>query len=299
MNDTPNPVEKGVPHTLSYCGDMVYRQDRDRFLSAMTTPADKREALFALYAFNLEISKVEGLVSELILGHIRFQWWQDAIEECYRGTPRRHAVVTALSSAIRQAGATRSLFEDAIEERERDLDYTRPQTLSALESYALATSGGLCELALELTWSQDRAGQISDEIRKVARQVGTAWALIGLMRALPFQLRERRVMIPSEVLDEFGVSEGDLSACTPTEGLRHSVEHVCERASSLLVEARTQPVALRARREAFGALSLGVLADHYLRHLKKVGFETFDPRMAARPVTLVPALYLRSLRGRY
>ncbi|MEX2008823.1 MAG: squalene/phytoene synthase family protein, partial [Dongiaceae bacterium] len=37
---------------LSYGAAEVRRGDRDRFLTALFAPADRREALFALYAFN-------------------------------------------------------------------------------------------------------------------------------------------------------------------------------------------------------------------------------------------------------
>ena len=64
---------------LSYCGQEVRKYDKDRFLTALFAPADRREALFALYAFNLEIAKTREVVTEPVLGQIRLQWWYDAI----------------------------------------------------------------------------------------------------------------------------------------------------------------------------------------------------------------------------
>ena len=45
---------------LSYCGREVRKYDNDHFLAGLFTPADRREATFALYAFNLEIAKTRG-----------------------------------------------------------------------------------------------------------------------------------------------------------------------------------------------------------------------------------------------
>src|ERR1041385_2992054 len=53
------------------------RHDRDRYQTALFAPADRREALFALYAFNYEIARVREIVSEPMLGQIRLQWWRE------------------------------------------------------------------------------------------------------------------------------------------------------------------------------------------------------------------------------
>jgi phytoene/squalene synthetase len=52
---------------LSICADQVRRQDRDRYLTALFAPAERREDLFALYAFNLEVAKTAEVVSEAIM----------------------------------------------------------------------------------------------------------------------------------------------------------------------------------------------------------------------------------------
>ena len=59
--------------TLSYCAEEVRLGDRDRFLMTLFAPSEHREALFALYAFNIEISKTREVVSEAMLGAIRLQ----------------------------------------------------------------------------------------------------------------------------------------------------------------------------------------------------------------------------------
>lgn len=292
------PVNEDNPgRGLSYCGEMVYNSDRDRFLSAMTAPPNRREALFALYAFNHEISKTAGVVSEPMLGQIRLQWWREAIDECYDGSPRRHAVVTALAEVIKQGRPTRAIFDTLIDGREGDLDFNPPQDLADLERYASMTSGGLTELALELALGG--AGCISDELREAARQVGTAWAMIGLMRSLPFHMRHRRGMLPRVLAAENGVSAGDLAEGRNVPGISDTVKAVCARASELLDEARKHRTGQNQRAGVYGALSVGVLADGYLRQLRKVAYDVFDPRLSVPPALRGWSLMARSFRGRY
>ena len=72
------------PETLSYCAQEVRRHDRARYLSSLFAPDERREDLFALYAFNLEVAKTAEVVSEPMLGQIRLQWWREAIAPTQR-----------------------------------------------------------------------------------------------------------------------------------------------------------------------------------------------------------------------
>ena len=68
---------------LSYCGQEARRLDWERFMCAVFAPVCHRDALFALLAFDLELAKTRTVVSEPLLGEIRLQWWQDAIDKIY------------------------------------------------------------------------------------------------------------------------------------------------------------------------------------------------------------------------
>jgi len=83
--------------------DALRRHDRDRYLSALFVPADRRGAAIALYVFNHEIAKTREVVTEPLLGQIRLQWWREAIGEAYAGGAiRPHEVMTPLAGAIRE-----------------------------------------------------------------------------------------------------------------------------------------------------------------------------------------------------
>jgi len=88
----------------SYCAQLLRRQDADRYLTALFAPGDRREALFALYAFNLEVARAREVVSEPFMGLIRLQWWRDALDEVYQGRIRAHEVIRPLASAISAYG---------------------------------------------------------------------------------------------------------------------------------------------------------------------------------------------------
>src|SRR5215510_12653272 len=109
---TPVPDRRSAEAArLSPVAALVRRHDRDRFQTALFAPAGRREALFALYAFNYEVARVRETVSEPMLGQIRLQWWRDSIVAAYDGGPvRHHIVVEALTRVIRACALTRTHF---------------------------------------------------------------------------------------------------------------------------------------------------------------------------------------------
>ena len=42
----------------SYCAELVRTADRDRFIAGLFVPAHRRDALYALYALDVEIGRV-------------------------------------------------------------------------------------------------------------------------------------------------------------------------------------------------------------------------------------------------
>lgn len=260
---------------LSYCAEQVRRQDRDRYLTALFAPTDRREDLFALYAFNLEVAKTAEVVSEAMLGQIRLQWWREAIDEVYSGRPRAHGVIEPLARTVERRGLPRAPFDRLIDAREADLTDDPPADLAALERYAEATSAGLFALALGALGCPSDDGPSAD----LAHHLGLAWALTGLARAVPFHARRQRCYLPLEVMRAAGLDPADLYAMRPSPALSRAVETLVVRADEHLETAR----ALRPKLppSAKPLLLFAPLAASHLRRLRRAGFDPFDPEVQA------------------
>jgi NADH dehydrogenase [ubiquinone] 1 alpha subcomplex assembly factor 6 len=232
---------------LSPVAALVRRHDHDRFQTVLFAPAARREALFALYAFNYEIASVRERVSEPTLGRIRLEWWHEVIAAAYQDGPvRRHVVVEALTDAIHEHAPTRKHFDRLIDARERDLDGEAPASLTALEDYADASSARLIYLALEMLGVGDPAA------RQAGFHVGIAYGLAGLLRAMPYQVRAGRPLVPAEI---------------------------AAAASCHLVLARRLRSAVA--RAALPALLPAIVAERYLRRLRRAGCDPFDKTVTA------------------
>jgi len=272
----------------NYCADQVRLHDRDRYLTALFAPDSRRDALFALYAFNLEISRIRETISERLIGEMRLQWWRDALEAIYGGSkPPAHPVAEALTSAIRTHGLERALFDRLIDARARDLDDAPPDDLPALIGYARDTSATLVLLALSVLEAPEASA--------AADGVGIAYGLTGLLRAVPFHAGQKRLYLPRSICDAAGLDIGRLFEMKPDESLRAAVKPVAAEASAQLTRARSHS----APRRALAALLPAVVADAALNRLERTGFNPFDPRVARSGGLLPLALAWRAKRGRF
>jgi len=259
---------------MSPVAALVRRHDRDRFQTALFAPAARREALFALYAFNCEIARVRASVTQPALGQIRLEWWRENIAAAYdRGPVRRHPVAEALTAAIREQGLTRSHFDRLIDAREADFDTEPPASLAALEDYAEATSSTLILLALEALGVREPGAAA-----EAGRHIGIAYALAGLLRAMPFHAATGRPIIPAEIAVRSGIAPGDHPAGPGSGALRAAVATIAAAAAGHLREARARRGAVS--RVALPALLPAIVAGHSLERLRRAAHDPFAPALA-------------------
>lgn len=276
---------------MSYCAEHVRRFDNDRFVCSLFAPAEVREILAAVFAFNVEVARIRELVREPLLAEMRMQWWREAIGAVFAGSPPDHVVLRPLAFAVQRCGLSRRHFDRIIDGRERDLVDGAPPSLESLVDYAEATSSALSALALEVLECDGEAEQ------QAARDAGIAWALVGLLRAVPFHARTRRVYLPSDLNREAGLDVYRLFEHGLTDGVPQVVSQVAGRASVHLRAARQRQSDVNQR--ALPVLLTATLADGYLRRLQRAAFNPFDRRAQTRaPSQLVRVAVNRAL-GRF
>jgi phytoene synthase len=266
--------------SMAACLDNVRRLDHDRFLTALMAPAEKRAALIALYAFNAEIARVRETVSEPMLGQIRLQWWRETIEAIPKGEVRGHEAAIALSETWMREDLPVARLIALIDARERDLDDAPFEDLVALESYGEGTSSGLMALAVS-TLNEDEVSAT-----ETTRLAGIAYALTGLLRALPVHASQGRLYLPLDLLRRHDVDPHRIFAGEMSEGLRAIICEIADRARLRLKEARALA---KVERAILPALLPASLCDRYLDMMTVPGFDPF------RNATEVPA-FKRQLR---
>jgi phytoene synthase len=151
---------------------LVRRVDPDRWLSSRFIADPKARAdVIALYAFNYELARVAGGVSNALMGEIRLTWWREAMEEVAAGQPaRKHPTVAAVTAA----GYPLAALAEMAEARMADLDAAPFADEGQVLAYVDATAGAVMMLA---AWRLDPKAD-PHAVKNAAR----AYGLAGLWR---------------------------------------------------------------------------------------------------------------------
>ena len=250
----------------AYCEGLLRRDDRDRWLASLFVPRERRPHIHALYAFSLETARVGEIVSEPLLGEIRFQWWRDTLEGA--ADAKANPVAAALLDTVARFDLPKAPLDDLIAARAAGLYGEPMDSVAALEAYTKATCANLLRLAALILDGAEAAAS-----RDAALHAGIAYGITGLIRVLPWHSGRGQVFVPIEILQAHGASRDDFAAGRASEAI-------------LAALADTRAVA-RAHLDIFYAM-LPCLPDKsrpaflpaclckpYLRLMEKPGYEPF------------------------
>lgn len=268
-------------YDLSYCAQEVRRQDWERFLCALFAPADRREAMFALLAFNQEIAKTREIVSEPLLGEIRLQWWRDALDKiygegaCASDRVTGHQVLDVLASAIQHHHLNREHFDALLDGRARELSSKPLADTEELAAYARATSGRLNMLMLEVLASegQDSASEAFRQLNAAASDLGVGWAIVGQIRALSARMPGGPSLLPADKLIAAGLDPAGGWGAEAGAALAGPVAELAEVAANYVTKARAARSYVKRRQ--LSVMLPAVLVDQYLKRLRRAGHNPF------------------------
>ncbi|ACK51775.1 Squalene/phytoene synthase [Methylocella silvestris BL2] len=188
----------------AYCETIVRRDDPDRWLASLFLPEGKRRYAHALYAFSLEIARVREVVSEPMLGEIRFQWWREALEQPDREDVRANPVAAAVTDVLVRFDLPSEHLLQLIDARQFDLFDDPMQSVDELEAYARATSSNLFCLTPMILEPETPSSGFG-----AASHGGTAYALTGLLRAFPWHAARGQCYVPLDILRRHGLERAD------------------------------------------------------------------------------------------
>ena len=265
---------------LSYCGNVVRKYDPDRFLISLFAPAERREALWALFAFNYEVSKTRAVVSDAALGRIRVQWWREEVEKIfgiegnYSSIPD-HEVLGPLAEAIRDYNLSFDLFDDLFTAWSFDLEDGQPETLNALLFYSGRMEEPLLSLALRIMGGEEALEPVSP--------IAVNYALAVILRRVPLDARQERCLLPEDLMNLHGVSLGALYCLEPEDGFDELVGCVVD---EFVTDICTHNALLNAVQH---------LSMIYAAQIRRRRFKLFSPKMATPPAFKELRLALRGL----
>jgi phytoene synthase len=262
----------------AFCAEQARTHDFERYASTLFVGAEKRRALLALYAFNIEISRVRDQVSQPLPGEIRLQWWTDMLAGAGHGGVEGNPVAAELLLAIQTYGLPVERLSRLIDEHQFDLYNDPMPSMAALEGYINDTWCALFSLGARIM------GGPSEQADHLARHAGLAQGILRVIAALPIDSARRQLFVPLQLLESHGSGMEQVFAGKETPNLRAALDQLIGEARTHLKTAfellASAPPELRP---LFLPLAL-VRRD--LKRISRADSDLFAPRVTSRLRTL-------------
>jgi phytoene synthase len=268
----------GDRESAAFCAELVRSHDFPRYASTLFVPAPQRRALLALYAFNVEISRVREQVSQPLPGEVRLQWWTDMLAGAGHGGVEGNPVAAELLLAIRGWHLPVERLSRLIDEHQFDLYNDPMPSMAALEGYINDTACALFSLGAGI------AGYQSEEIEHLARHAGLAQGITQVISALPLDAPRRQLFVPLQLLESQGSGMEEVFFGKETPKVRAALDQLIAEARGHLTTAFALLAgAPPAVRQVFLPLAL---VSRDLKRMSRADSDPFALRVTSRLRTL-------------
>ncbi len=265
------------PH--DYCQDKAARSGSSFYYSFMFLPAERRQAITALYAFCREVDDVVDECHDLSLAQTKLEWWRQEVGRVYNGTPT-HPVGLALKDVIKGFRLPQEQLLEIIDGMAMDLSQTRYLDFKGLQLYCYRVASVVGLLAAEIFGYQDR------QTLKYAHDLGLAFQLTNIIRDVGEDARRGRIYLPIEDLQRFNVPAKDLLEARYSEQFRALMAFQAERAEKFYDQAFAQLPAVDRKAQRPG-LVMAAIYRTLLREIARDGFMVLDRRTSLTPLRKV------------
>ena len=265
------------PH--DYCQDKAAKSGSSFYYSFMFLPAERRQAITALYAFCREVDDVVDECHDLSLAQTKLEWWRQEVGRVYNGTPA-HPVGHALKDVIKGFRLPQEQLLEIIDGMAMDLSQTRYLDFKGLQLYCYRVASVVGLLAAEIFGYQDR------QTLKYAHDLGLAFQLTNIIRDVGEDARRGRIYLPVDELQRFNVPAKDILEARYSEAFRELMAFEAERAEKFYDQAFAQLPAVDRKAQRPG-LVMAAIYRTLLREIAADGFQVLDRRTSLTPLRKV------------
>jgi phytoene synthase len=265
------------PH--DYCQDKAAKSGSSFYYSFMFLPAERRQAITALYAFCREVDDVVDECHDLSLAQTKLEWWRQEVGRVYGGTPT-HPVGHALKDVLKAFRLPQEQLLEIIDGMAMDLSQTRYLDFKGLQLYCYRVASVVGLLAAEIFGYQDR------QTLKYAHDLGLAFQLTNIIRDVGEDARRGRIYLPIEDLQRFKVPAKDILEARYSDAFRELMAFQAERAERFYDQAFAQLPAVDRKAQRPG-LVMAAIYRTLLREIARDGFQVLDRRTSLTPLRKV------------
>jgi phytoene synthase len=249
--------------------DVVVKARTSFYWAMRLLPAEKRRAMFAVYAFCRVVDDIADGDLPAAAKLRQLQGWREEIDRLYAGAAR-HAIARALAEPVRRFDLARDDFIAVIDGMEMDARGAPvAPTMDELRLYCSRVAGAVGLLSVRIFGAPRESG------RRLADALGEAVQLTNVLRDVAEDAELGRLYLPRELLDKHGVPTDSLAAA-----LRHPrLPAVCDELADLAEQrfaAASAELETMPRRALRPARLILVVYRRLLARLRQRGFARLD-----------------------
>jgi phytoene synthase len=251
-----------------HCAALVREADRDRYLATLFAPAEHRDALLSLYAFNVEISRVRDRAREPMPGEIRLQWWREMLSGERDSEAAAHPVAAALRATLGRYGFVAAPLFELIDAHTFDL-YDEPMVSTAdLELYGIQTQSPLIAMAAGILGAGDSLPELGT--------MDAAVAYGGILNDFARHATRRQLYVPLDVLNRHQVNREDIFTGRANGPLRAALAEMRLLARQHLAAAQIKLKS--ARPDILPAFLPLALVGPTMSRMERADYDPFQPQ---------------------
>lgn len=245
-----------------------------RYFSLLYAPADKREAITALYVVDAEIRESAQSANHDV-AHTRLAWWRAEIDRLVNGAAQ-HPATRALAQREAPMRAQFARLQELLAAADMDLARMTYANARELRAYASRSGGAVTELiAMELFAPQAP----TEPQRAFSHRVGVGVRQAEMLRDLRQDAYDGRAYLPLDEMDARSITLAEMRSATMSEHVRAALRQWRERIDEDLTARDGDERDERLR-------PLHVLAALHRRLLDRIAARRYD--VAAERIELGP-----------
>jgi len=269
----PSPIEtQSVAASYAECNRIARAAHSSFYLAFFGLPREKRNALFALYAFMRLVDDVSDEPGDLDSKRRELARWRGMLDNAIAGRTEGHEILPGLRDTITRFEIPTRYFHDLILGAEMDLTVSSYATFDRLSEYCYRVAGTVGLTCLHVFRFQNPRDP------DLAERLGLAFQLTNIIRDIRSDFEMARIYLPQEDLERFGVRAGDLRGPV-TAPLRELLEFEADRAWRFYEEGAP----LVGRVDGDSRATLWALVRTYstlLARIEERGFDVFTSRVS-------------------
>lgn len=264
--ETPPSPEAAAAHAEA----MVRASGTSFFWGMRVLPAERRHAMYAVYAFCRVVDDIADEPGEPAVQQARLDAWKAELDRLYAGGAPHDPVAWALQPAIRRYDLPKAEFEALIAGMEMDLHKRNlAPPMAELLLYCRRVAGSVGLLSIRCFGAEEK------EAEQLAVVLGEALQLTNILRDLGEDAADGRLYLPAELLDKHGIASRDPEAVLDDPRLPRVCQELAGLARQRYLEAR-RLVARCDRRRLKPAILMMASYEPLLAMLEAAGWR--EPR---------------------